>query len=173
MKKFTVVAGLAAALMLGTAANATDLEVTHWWTSGGEAAAVAEFAKAFDATGNHWVDGAIADGQTARAAIMQRILGGNPPGAAQFNPGREYEDLIKNNLLLDLTDLAKKEGWDKIINPKSHRRGVHLSTATAGGACRSTSTRATGPVDQPPASTRRPASTSPRPGTNTSPTCPS
>lgn len=33
-------------------AFATDLEVTHWWTSGGEAAAVAEFAKAFDATGN-------------------------------------------------------------------------------------------------------------------------
>jgi hypothetical protein len=37
-----------------------NLEVMHWWTSGGEAAAVAEFAKAFDATGNTWVDGAIA-----------------------------------------------------------------------------------------------------------------
>ena len=49
------------------AANATDLEVTHWWTSGGESAAVAELAKAFDATGNHWVDGAIAgSGGTAR-----------------------------------------------------------------------------------------------------------
>src|SRR5690242_16073694 len=36
-----------------------DLEVTHWWTSGGEAAAVKELAKAFDATGNHWIDGAI------------------------------------------------------------------------------------------------------------------
>ena len=35
---------------------------------------------------------------------MQRVLGGDPPGAAQFNPGREYEELIKNNLLLDLTD---------------------------------------------------------------------
>ena len=60
MKKFSVVAGVAAALMLGTSAYAADVEVTHWWTSGGEAAAVAEFAKAFDATGNHWVDGAIA-----------------------------------------------------------------------------------------------------------------
>ena len=29
-----------------TVANATDLEVMHWWTSGGEAAAVAEFANA-------------------------------------------------------------------------------------------------------------------------------
>ena len=89
MKKFTVVAGLAAALMLGTSAHATDLEVTHWWTSGGEAAAVAEFAKAFDATGNHWVDGAIAgSGDTARPIIISRILGGNPMGATQLNQAR-------------------------------------------------------------------------------------
>ncbi len=63
---------LASATLLGSAAfaGATDLEVTHWWTSGGEAAAVAEFAKAFDATGNHWVDGAIAGGgNTARPSL--------------------------------------------------------------------------------------------------------
>ena len=89
MKKFTVVAGMAAALMLGTSAFAADVEVTHWWTSGGEAAAVAEFAKAFDATGNHWVDGAIAgSGDTARPIIISRILGGNPMGATQLNPGK-------------------------------------------------------------------------------------
>ena len=41
------------ALQFAGPAAATDLEVTHWWTSGGEAAAVAEFAKAFDATGNN------------------------------------------------------------------------------------------------------------------------
>ena len=34
------------ALPFAAPAVATDLEVTHWWTSGGEAAAVAEFAKA-------------------------------------------------------------------------------------------------------------------------------
>ncbi|MGQ7844455.1 hypothetical protein ACUNV4_08270 [Granulosicoccus sp. 3-233] len=33
---------LGAATLVGAAAvSATDLEVTHWWTSGGEAAAVA------------------------------------------------------------------------------------------------------------------------------------
>ncbi len=89
MKKFTVVAGMAAALMLGTSAFAADVEVTHWWTSGGEAAAVAEFAKAFDATGNHWVDGAIAgSGDTARPIIISRILGGNPMGAHPAQPGQ-------------------------------------------------------------------------------------
>src|SRR5262249_37659439 len=51
--------GSAAAEAAKPAKTGVDLEVTHWWTSGGEAAAVAEFAKAFNATGNHWVDGAI------------------------------------------------------------------------------------------------------------------
>jgi len=120
MKMFTAVAGLAAALMLSTAANATDLEVTHWWTSPGESAAVAEFAKAFDATGNKWVDGAIAgSGDTARPIIISRILGGNPMGATQLNPGKDADDLVKAGLMLDLTDLANKEGWASFINPKS------------------------------------------------------
>ncbi|WP_407648131.1 ABC transporter substrate-binding protein [Devosia rhodophyticola] len=119
MKKFTVAAAMAAALMCGTSAFATDLEVTHWWTSGGEAAAVAEFAKAFDATGNHWVDGAIAgSSDVARPLIISRILGGNPMGATQLNTGRDAEDLIKAGLMTDLTDLAKSEGWYDVIRPK-------------------------------------------------------
>ena len=38
MKKFAVVAALATAFMGSTAVQAADLEVTHWWTSAGEAA---------------------------------------------------------------------------------------------------------------------------------------
>jgi glucose/mannose transport system substrate-binding protein len=120
MKKFAVAATLAAALLSTTAVRAADVEVTHWWTSGGEAAAVAEFAKAFDATGNKWVDGAIAgSGDTARPIIISRILGGNPMGATQLNPGKDADDLVKAGLMLDLSDLAKKEDWASIINPKS------------------------------------------------------
>ena len=89
------------------AAFATDLEVTHWWTSGGESAAVAEFAKAFDATGNKWVDGAIAgSGDTARPIMISRITGGDPMGATQFNHGRQAEELVQEGLMRDLTDLA-------------------------------------------------------------------
>ena len=120
MKKFGVAAGLAAAMMLGTSAMATDLEVTHWWTSGGEAAAVAEFAKAFDATGNRWVDGAIGgSGDTARPIIISRIMGGDQPGATQFNPGSDANDLIDAGLILDLTELAEKEGWKDVVKPSS------------------------------------------------------
>jgi glucose/mannose transport system substrate-binding protein len=101
-------------------AYATDLEVTHWWTSGGEAAAVAEFAKAFNATGHNWVDGAIAgSGGTARPIIISRILGGDPMGATQLNHGRQAEELIEAGLMLDLTDVAEAEGWRDVVHPVS------------------------------------------------------
>ena len=106
--------------VLSTTAVAADLEVTHWWTSGGEAAAVAEFAKAFDATGNKWVDGAIAgSGGTARPIIISRILGGDPMGATQLNHGKQAQELIEEGLLTDLTEIAEKENWKDIVFPSS------------------------------------------------------
>ncbi|MFA9229612.1 MAG: hypothetical protein RIR95_2076 [Pseudomonadota bacterium] len=120
MKNWKLAAALLATVALPSLASATDLEVTHWWTSGGEAAAVAEFAKAFDATGNKWVDGAIAgSGDTARPIIISRILGGNPMGATQLNPGKDADELIAAGLMQDLTELASKEEWAKILRPAS------------------------------------------------------
>jgi glucose/mannose transport system substrate-binding protein len=119
-KLLTAALAATAALQFAGPAAATDLEVTHWWTSGGEAAAVAEFAKAFDATGNHWVDGAIAgSGDTARPIMISRITGGDPMGATQFNHGRQAEELVKAGLMRDLTDLATKEHWKDVIRPAS------------------------------------------------------
>ncbi|MBX9468984.1 MAG: ABC transporter substrate-binding protein [Rhizobium rhizophilum] len=114
-------AALAATVVMPfAAAHATDLEVTHWWTSGGEAAAVAELAKAFDATGNKWVDGAIAgSGGTARPIMISRITGGDPMAATQFNHGRQAEELAEAGLMKDLTAVAEKEGWKDIIKPAS------------------------------------------------------
>jgi glucose/mannose transport system substrate-binding protein len=121
-KSMKMLLGAAGGLALASApAFAADLEVIHWWTSPGESAAVSQFAKAFDndGQGDHWIDSAIALGQTARATIMQRVLGGDPPGAAQFNPGREYEELIKNGQLLQLDDVAAAGKWEEIIRPKA------------------------------------------------------
>lgn len=119
----TLTAAFAASVALNFAgpANAVDLEVTHWWTSGGEAAAVAEFAKAFnEKTEHNWVDGAIAGGGgTARPVMISRITGGDPMGATQFNHGRQAEELIEAGLFLDLTDLAEEENWREIVNPPS------------------------------------------------------
>ncbi|OBZ93839.1 ABC transporter substrate-binding protein [Pararhizobium polonicum] len=121
MKLRLLAAALAASVVLPFgAANAAELEVTHWWTSGGEAAAVAELAKAFDATGNKWVDGAIAgSGGTARPIMVSRITGGDPMGATQFNHGRQAEELVQSGLMRDLTDVATKEHWKDIIKPSS------------------------------------------------------
>lgn len=120
MKKSSVAAGLAAALMCGTSAFATDLEVTHWWTSGGEAAAVAELAKALDASGDKWIDGAIAGGGgTARPIMISRITGGDPMGATQFNHGQQALELVEAGLMLDLTDVAEAEGWKDKVFPQS------------------------------------------------------
>lgn len=110
----------AVAMPLSFGAHATDLEVTHWWTSGGEAAAVAELAKAFDATGNKWVDGAIAgSGGTARPIMISRITGGDPMGATQFNHGRQAEELVEAGLMRDLTDVAEAGNWKEVVRPSS------------------------------------------------------
>jgi len=110
-----------------SATSATELEVTHWWTSGGEAAAVAEFASAFDATGHTWVDAAIAgSGDIARAAMVSRITGGDPMGATQFNHGRQAEELVEAGLMQDLTELATKENWAEMIHPSSLLDGCTL-----------------------------------------------
>ncbi len=127
LKKLAVGFALSASLFAMGAAHATDLEVTHWWTSGGEAAAVAEFAKAFDATGNHWVDAAIAGGgNVARPVFISRITGGDPMGATQFNHGRQAEELVQAGLMRDFTDLAAKEKWADIIQPKDLLEGCTI-----------------------------------------------
>lgn len=109
----------ATAIVAASGASAEDLEVMHWWTSGGEAVAVGELASAFDATGNTWVDAAIAGGDAARAVMVSRLTGGDPMGAFQFNHGRQAEELIEAGLLRDITDIAEAEGWVDIINPPS------------------------------------------------------
>jgi glucose/mannose transport system substrate-binding protein len=120
MTTIRIALGLLASVALPSAALATDLEVTHWWTSGGEAAAVAELAKAFDATGNKWVDGAIAgSGGTARPIMISRITGGDPMAATQFNHGRQAEELVEAGLMRDLSAVAEAEGWASIVNPPS------------------------------------------------------
>lgn len=114
----------AAAALLGGAglcaglASAAELEVTHWWTSGGEAAAVAVFADAVNAAGHTWVDGAIAGGGgVAVGPIVARIIGGDPMHATQMNHGRDAEELIAAGLMLDLTDVAEAGNWREVVHP--------------------------------------------------------
>ncbi len=120
LKSILLGTALTAATATVSKAEGVELEVTHWWTSGGEAAAVGKFADAWNATGNTWVDGAIAgSGGTARPIIISRIIGGDPMAATQLNHGRQAEELIEAGLLLDLTDVAEAGDWANIVNPSS------------------------------------------------------
>ncbi len=121
MKKLTLLMATAV-ICLGIVeySHSTELEVTHWWTSGGEAKAAKVFADAFNAGGDKWKDTAIGGGGgVARPVIVSRIVGGDPMGATQFNHGQQAEELVKAGLMLDLTDLSEKEGWRDFINPPS------------------------------------------------------
>ena len=115
-----VVAALLAGLGFIGAAHAQKAEVIHWWTSGGEAAAIKEFADAYTKAGGTWVDTPIAGGggAQARTVMANRTMGGDPPTAAQYNYGRQYEEIIKEGLLNDLDDVAAKGNWDKLLPEK-------------------------------------------------------
>ena len=94
-----------------------EAEVIHWWTSGGEQAAISQFAEAWQDMGNTWIDTAITGGENARGTTVNRIIGGNPPTAAQFNISKQFVDLVEQGLLQSLEEVASAEGWRDFIYP--------------------------------------------------------
>ena len=113
MFKASRVGLLWAALSAPVAAQAAPTaEVIHWWTSGGESAAVKQIAQAFRAAGGTWIDTAIAGGDQARAVTINRMVGNQAPTAAQFNTSKQFVDLIEEGLLNNVDEVARREGWD-------------------------------------------------------------
>src|SRR6478736_3230805 len=98
-------------------AQEMQAEVLHWWTSGGESAAVKVFADQFKAQGGTWVDTAIAGGVAARTAGINRIVGGNPPTVMQFNTGKQFDELVANDLLRDMDAIATAGKWREVLPP--------------------------------------------------------
>jgi len=93
-------------------------EGIHWWTSGGESAAVKVFADQYTKAGGTWVDTAIAGGANARTAAINRTVGGTPPVMMQFNTGKQFDELVENGLLNDVEAIAVEQKWkDKIPGP--------------------------------------------------------
>ena len=99
-------------------AKAMEAEVVHWWVSGGEQAAISKFAEAWQDMGGTWIDTAITGGENARGTTINRIIGGNPPTAAQFNISKQFVDLVEQGQLQSLEEVASTEGWRDFIYPK-------------------------------------------------------
>jgi glucose/mannose transport system substrate-binding protein len=108
-----VVAGLPA-----TANAGGTVEVLHWWTSGGEAKAVGELKKMFEAQGGKWIDSPVAGGggDAAMTALRARVVAGNPPTAVQLK-GPNIQEWGGQGVLGEIEDVASKEGWDKVLPP--------------------------------------------------------
>ena len=106
-----------AALMGLTAmAHADEVEVLHWWTSGGEAAALDVLKKDLESKGVTWKDMPVAGGggEAAMTALRARVTAGNPPTAVQAL-GFDITDWAKQGVLGDLNEVATAEGWDAVI----------------------------------------------------------
>jgi glucose/mannose transport system substrate-binding protein len=102
---------------LAVAAHAADtVEVMHWWTSGGEAAALNVLKKDLEAKGVTWQDNPVAGGggEQAMTALRARVTANNPPTAMQML-GFDITDWAKQGVGADLGPVADKEGWDKVI----------------------------------------------------------
>ena len=65
---------------------AEEVEVLHWWTSGGEAAALDVLKKNLEAEGVTWKDMPVAGGSGVQAmtALRARVTAGDPPTAVQM-----------------------------------------------------------------------------------------
>ena len=109
---------IAGAMALGAAsaqAAGPSAEVIHWWTSGGESAAVKQLANAYRAAGGTWIDTAIAGGEQARAVTLNRMVGGKAPAAAQFNISKQFLDIVDQEMLVQLDDVARQEHWESTL----------------------------------------------------------
>tara|TARA_B100000949_G_scaffold156087_1_gene137224 strand:- start:74 stop:1348 length:1275 start_codon:yes stop_codon:yes gene_type:complete len=97
-------------------AQAADVEVLHWWTSGGEAAALNVLKKDLEGQGIGWQDMPVAGGGGTQAmtVLRARVTSGNAPTAVQML-GFDITDWAKEGALANLNDVASAEGWDKVV----------------------------------------------------------
>lgn len=110
---------VAAFLMGGTAlpAAAQPADVIHFWTSGRESRAVAVFAHEYEQRGGKWIDDPTVGPQAESVLAMNRIVGGNPPTAMQWQTGAPTRELAQQRLLANLDWLAEAGHWKQTLPP--------------------------------------------------------
>ncbi|MCE8012312.1 ABC transporter substrate-binding protein [Billgrantia desiderata] len=117
-RKTALALATAAAASLTFSIQAAEVEVLHWWTSGGEARAANVLKELMEAEGYGWEDFAVAGGggETAMTVLKSRAMSGNPPSAAQIK-GPEIQEWGELGLLGELDEVAETEGWDELLPP--------------------------------------------------------
>ncbi|MDU0311994.1 ABC transporter substrate-binding protein [Rhizobium sp. 10PS4] len=120
MRKFLSSAAVAVVMMAGLsaaqAADVKEVQMLHWWTSGGEAAALNVLKQDLSKEGFAWKDVPVAGGggDAAMTALKAMVAAGTYPTASQML-GYTVLDYAQAGVMGDLTETAKKEGWDKSV----------------------------------------------------------
>ncbi|MFK7791285.1 MAG: ABC transporter substrate-binding protein [Devosiaceae bacterium] len=126
MRKLTVTMTAIGALMAASPALATDVEVLHWWTSGGEAAALNVLKDDLESGGVGWVDMPVAGGggSDAMTVLRARVTAGDPPTAVQML-GFSIQDWAGEGALANLNDLAAEQNWGEVVPAALQRFSTH------------------------------------------------
>ena len=116
MRHFKKTSAVLALMATTTMANAADVEVLHWWTSGGEAAALNVLKDKLASQGIGWIDMPVAGGggEAAMTTLRARVTAGNAPTAVQML-GFDIQDWAAEGVLGNLDDVASADGWDAVV----------------------------------------------------------
>ena len=106
------------AALTGLACAEPKTNILHQWATGSDAAAIAKLGEMFTAAGGKWEQTSIA-GHTANtlAKLRADVIAGNAPPAVQLK-GPEIAEWNETGMTANLDDLAKAEGWDKVVAPE-------------------------------------------------------
>lgn len=114
MKKLKMTAAVLA--LSTTSVAAQEVEVLHWWTSGGEAAALNVLRENLAEGGVGWTDMPVAGGggSDAMTILRARVSAGDPPTAVQML-GFSIQDWAAEGSLANLNALAEEQNWDEVV----------------------------------------------------------
>ncbi|MEX1215451.1 ABC transporter substrate-binding protein [Saccharospirillum sp.] len=101
---------------MAVSAQAGEVEVLHWWTSGGEARSIAVLKEMVEDAGHTWTDFAVAGGggENAYTVLRSRAVSGNPPAAAQIK-GLEIQEWGDLGFLASLEEVSEENNWDAVL----------------------------------------------------------
>ncbi len=116
LKRGLVALVFAVSLVGAHSALAGEVEVLHWWTSGGEAKSVGVLKDMLEKEGHTWKDMAVAGGggENAMTVLKTRAMSGTPPTAAQVK-GPAIQEWAEEGLLANLDGVAAREKWDALL----------------------------------------------------------